>query len=217
MSIQAVLLPVFVQVFLTWIIGFILATRRGAAFKSGTKYRDIALREPNWPQPALQAQYSFANQFELPVLFYVVMIAGPITGWIIVSTARVQVPTLLFGVIPLPHLPVGRALHGPAEAAHSAMAWLAIAVFLMHVAGALRHQWLLGKPELQRMIPFARGRAVNTAIGAVLLVIAAMFVAKTVYPDKPKPEEAMLGIGNKWYRPAKAAPWVREAWYGDAA
>lgn len=79
MSIQAVLLPVFVQVFLTWVIGFILATRRGAAFKAGTKYRDIALREPNWPQPALQAQYSFANQFELPVLFYVVMILAIIT------------------------------------------------------------------------------------------------------------------------------------------
>ncbi len=79
MSIQAVLLPVFVQVFLTWIIGFTLATRRGAAFKSGTKYRDIALREPNWPQPALQAQYAFANQFELPVLFYVVMILAIIT------------------------------------------------------------------------------------------------------------------------------------------
>ena len=70
MSIQAVLLPVFVQVFLTWIVGFTLAARRTAAFKSGTKYRDIALREPNWPQPALQAQYSFANQFELPVLFF---------------------------------------------------------------------------------------------------------------------------------------------------
>ncbi|MBN9048053.1 MAG: MAPEG family protein [Rhizobiales bacterium] len=79
MSIQAVLLPVFVQVFLTWIVGFTLAARRTAAFKSGTKYRDIALREPNWPQPALQAQYAFGNQFELPVLFYVVMILAIIT------------------------------------------------------------------------------------------------------------------------------------------
>lgn len=38
-----------------------------------------------------------------------------------------------------------------------------------------------------------------------------------IFHGHPKPEEAMLGIGNKWYRPAKAAPWVREAWYGDAA
>ena len=79
MSIQAVLLPVFVQVFLTWIVGLLMAGRRAAAFQAGTHYRDIALREPNWPTPALQAQYSFANQFELPVLFYVLMILAIIT------------------------------------------------------------------------------------------------------------------------------------------
>lgn len=79
MSIQTVLLPVFAQVFLTWIVGFVLVMRRTAAFKAGTQYRDIALREPNWPKPALQAQYSLANQFELPVLFYVLMILAIVT------------------------------------------------------------------------------------------------------------------------------------------
>src|SRR3546814_4397076 len=48
-------------------------------------------------------------------LFYLVMILGPLTGWLLVSTARVQVPTLLYGLIPWPHLPVGRALHEPAR------------------------------------------------------------------------------------------------------
>src|SRR3546814_13976935 len=99
-------------------------------------------------------------------LFYLVMILGPVTGWLLVSTARVQVPTLLYGLLPWPHLPVGRALHEPAEAIHGAMAWLAIGLFLLHIIGALRHQWLLGKPELQRMIPFAPGKDVGAAIGA---------------------------------------------------
>ncbi len=36
-----------------------------------------------------------------------------------------------------------------------------------------------------------------------------------IFHGHPKPEEAMIGAGNKWYRPALAAPWVREAWYGD--
>ena len=119
-------------------------------------------------------------------LFYLVMILGPVTGWLIVSTARVQVPTLLYGVIPWPHLPVGRNWHDPAESLHGAMAWLAIGLFLLHIAGALRHQWLLGKPELQRMIPFARGKAVSAAIGALALIFAAMAVGKMVHPDKPR-------------------------------
>ena len=117
-------------------------------------------------------------------LLYLVLILGPVTGWLLVSTARVRVPTLLYGIVPWPHLPVGRGWHEPAEALHGAMAWLAIGLFLLHIAGALRHQWLLGKPELQRMIPFARGKAVGFAIGAVALVLGAVVAGKAVYPDK---------------------------------
>lgn len=120
-------------------------------------------------------------------LFYLVMILGPVTGWLLVSTARVQVPTLLYGLVPWPHLPVGRALHEPAESIHGAMAWLAIGLFMLHILGALRHQWLLGKPELQRMIPFARGKAVGAAIGALALVGGAFALGQTVYPERSRP------------------------------
>jgi len=140
-------------------------------------------------------------------LFYLAMILGPVTGWLIVSTARVQVPTLLYGIVPWPHLPVGRSWHDPAETIHGAMAWLAIGLFLLHIAGALRHQWLLGKPELQRMIPFARGKAVGAAIGALALIFAAMAVGKIVHADKPR------AITEKTDTPAAApvaAPTVAE-------
>ena len=119
-------------------------------------------------------------------LFYLVMILGPITGWLLVSTARVEVPTLLFGLIHWPHLPVGRSWHEPAESIHGAMAWLAIGLFALHIAGAFRHQWLLGKPELQRMIPFARGKAVGIALGALALVGAAFVAGQMIYPDKAR-------------------------------
>ncbi|QCB54928.1 hypothetical protein E5675_11100 [Sphingopyxis sp. PAMC25046] len=119
-------------------------------------------------------------------LFYLVMILGPLTGWLLVSTARVQVPTLLYGIVPWPHLPVGRSWHELAESIHGAMAWLAIGLFALHIAGALRHQWLLGKPELQRMIPFARGKAVGAAIGALVLVAGAFAVGQMVYPERSR-------------------------------
>ncbi|WP_448140465.1 YceI family protein [Sphingopyxis fribergensis] len=64
------------------------------------------------------------------------------------------------------------------------MAWLAIGLFALHIAGALRHQWLLGKPELQRMVPFARGKAVGAAIGALALVGGAFAAGDSIYPDK---------------------------------
>ncbi|WP_338425438.1 cytochrome b [Sphingopyxis kveilinensis] len=116
-------------------------------------------------------------------LFYVVMILGPITGWLLVSTAKVPSPTSLFGLVPWPHLPVGRSWHEPAEAIHEATAWLAIGLFVLHVAGALRHQWLLGKPDLQRMIPSARGKAVGVTMIALALIGAAFVAGSAVYPD----------------------------------
>jgi len=75
MTIQAVLLPLFVQVALTFAIGFWMAAGRVGAIRSrAVRPRDIALREPNWPSHLMQLQNAFLNQLELPVLFYVLTI-----------------------------------------------------------------------------------------------------------------------------------------------
>jgi len=68
------LLPVFVQVALTFALMGWMASLRVAAIKSGSvRLRDIALREPNWPQRATQIANCFHNQLELPVLLYVLV------------------------------------------------------------------------------------------------------------------------------------------------
>lgn len=80
MSVQAILLPLFVEVIFTFALGAHLAIMRGRDFKSGAaRYDNIALREPNWSKSTLQVTYSFANQFELPVLFYVLTIFEYVT------------------------------------------------------------------------------------------------------------------------------------------
>lgn len=80
MSIQMILLPLFVQVVLTFVLGFWLAALRTPAVRSGeVKPRDIALREPNWPKHTLQIGNSYLNQFEAPVLFYVLTILAIVT------------------------------------------------------------------------------------------------------------------------------------------
>ena len=71
MSVQMVLLPVFVQVGLTFFLLFWMVGARRQTLVSGeTKIRDIALRQPNWPVRATQIGNCFSNQFEIPVLFY---------------------------------------------------------------------------------------------------------------------------------------------------
>jgi hypothetical protein len=74
MSVQSVLLPVFVQIGLTFFLLLWMAgARRNALVRGETKLRDIALREQNWPAQATQIGNCFSNQFEIPVLFYVLI------------------------------------------------------------------------------------------------------------------------------------------------
>jgi hypothetical protein len=74
MSVQMVLLPVFVLVGLTFfLLLWTAGARRGALVGGQTKVRDIALGQPNWPARATQIGNCFMNQFELPLLFYILI------------------------------------------------------------------------------------------------------------------------------------------------
>lgn len=80
MTTQAILLPLFVEVIVTFLLLFWLAPLRARDFNAGIARPDnVALREPNWSPRALQVGYAFSNQFELPVLFYVLTILAYIT------------------------------------------------------------------------------------------------------------------------------------------
>jgi len=80
MPIPFVLLPLFVEVLLTFGVMFGMMYHRTSSLQRGeTRFENIALREPNWPARAQQFANAFANQFELPVLFYVLTILSIIT------------------------------------------------------------------------------------------------------------------------------------------
>jgi cytochrome b561 len=80
---------------------------------------------------------------------------------VIVSASPLNIPTLIWDVIPLPHLPgfedMSRAEREDVVervgAAHSALAWFAIGLLVLHVAGALKHHFLEKDTVLWRMLP----------------------------------------------------------------
>ena len=72
---SAILAPVFAQVLLTFALMFWMGARRwGDITSKRVKAREIALREPGWPEPTRQVANAFSNQFELPVIFYALVI-----------------------------------------------------------------------------------------------------------------------------------------------
>jgi len=80
MTPQGILLPLFAEVILTFLLLFWLAPLRARDFNAGVaRPNSVSLREPNWSRRTLQVGYAFSNQFELPVLFYVLTILEYVT------------------------------------------------------------------------------------------------------------------------------------------
>lgn len=75
MTIQVILLPMFAQVALTFLLLFWMTLLRLRAVRlGGVQPQQVALREPSWPPRVLQVGNAFHNQLELPMLFYVVVL-----------------------------------------------------------------------------------------------------------------------------------------------
>lgn len=74
-QIELIIIPVFVQVGLTLVLLFWLGPARVGALRRGeVQMKDIALDPRAWPERIRQIANAYANQFELPVLFYVLVV-----------------------------------------------------------------------------------------------------------------------------------------------
>ena len=93
--------------------------------------------------------------------FYVIMIGMPLTGWMVVSTSAYNLPTLLYHLVPWPHLAVVHDLAAPQKAAvnhlsgaaHVVLAWGTLALLALHLGAVAKHQFLDGHPVLGRITP----------------------------------------------------------------
>ena len=80
MNIQMVLLPVFVQVALTFaLLVWMASARTRSVVRGETKIRDTALGQPAWPEQPTKISNCFNSQLQLPVLFYVLVILALMT------------------------------------------------------------------------------------------------------------------------------------------
>lgn len=86
--------------------------------------------------------------------FYVVMLGMPLTGWAMASMRRRPIPEL-WGTVLWPRLPL--ASGGDTELLETLHADVILKLFwvllFLHVAGALRHHFLLRDQVLWRMLP----------------------------------------------------------------
>lgn len=127
----------------------------------------LAEHMPAWEKFAARATH---------ILFYVIMIVLPLTGWIFVSTGwsfqyntSFNVPTVYFGndKLIVPHLPgfaaaapaAKKAAAGLAIGVHERLAYLTLALAALHIGAALKHHVFDRDETLVHMLPFLRRKA----------------------------------------------------------
>ncbi len=111
------------------------------------------IANPAIPLPGTMPRWQKLLARTTHVLFYVFLIAMPLVGWAASSAAGREI--LWFGLFQWPLLPVG----GGRETAralmdlHEMAAKLLIALIVLHIIGALKHQFIDRDNVLHRMIP----------------------------------------------------------------
>lgn len=104
------------------------------------------------PFPAHVTRAEAAAALGVQGAFYGLMVAMPLTGWIMASAGKY--PLTWFGLFDIPKFAVTQT--DPAylvgRSAHEVLGWLFAALAVLHIAAALRHHFVLKDRVLQRMI-----------------------------------------------------------------
>lgn len=105
---------------------------------------------PPPPSPRWERRLSAFAQGSL----YILTLCAIVSGWLVVSTSPLPVPTRFFDLFVIPNLaPADPSLFAGAVLAHKLSAWAIAFLVALHVAGALKHHLVNRDDVLRRMSP----------------------------------------------------------------
>jgi cytochrome b561/polyisoprenoid-binding protein YceI len=179
------------------------------------------LTNPPPPEPPGLARWEIVLSQIVHWGFYAIMIGMPLTGWLMVSASKTQIPTVLFWTLPWPNIPGVDGLapgakhlaHEIGQNGHGILAYGLYLLLPLHVAGALKHQLFeRDTPILSRMAPGAvAGRWWEPRLALIALaVLGAVAFAELVQPPRP-------AMGPPPIAEANVAPFLPETAAAPAA
>jgi cytochrome b561 len=113
----------------------------------------LPIAMPHWERVAARLSHAF---------FYGLLLGLPLLGWATVSASPLKIPTMLYGVLPWPDLPLVSDLSGHGRlaerlgAVHGFGGLFMGGLLIVHVAAALRHHLIMKDTVLLRMLPLLK-------------------------------------------------------------
>ncbi len=167
-------------------------------------------RAPHLDQPAWEA----AAAKIVHVAFYGIMIGLPLTGWMVVSASPIQIPTLLYGVVPWPHLPWIAELAAPAKHAwhegasfsHEALVKVTYLLLALHLGAVAKHQLIDRDAVFGHMAAGARPGFLEPRLWLTAAVFLGVIGAGFAYQPPVKPALAAPPPAQAMAPPAAEAP-----------
>lgn len=105
------------------------------------------------PPPAGTAPWQRIGASAAHSALYVLTLAVPLTGWLFSSAKGFQ--TVWFAVLPIPDLLARDPLLAELlRGWHASLNYAMLALVILHVAAALKHQWIDRDTVMARMLPF---------------------------------------------------------------
>jgi cytochrome b561 len=111
-----------------------------------------ANRWPRRPPSLRQDEWLAAKTVQ--ALLYLLMLAVPLTGWALVSTSTLRIPSFAFDVAVMPDIPMARsdAAEDFWRVTHQWLAYATAAIATGHMLAALHHHFWLRDGVLRRML-----------------------------------------------------------------
>ena len=135
-------------------------------------------------------------------LLYVLMFTLPITGWIMVSASPLNLDTVLFNVIPWPHLPGVDTLENRGDISHAFNDYHEIAgtililILLAHIGAAFKHHFLDKDKTLIRMLPARESSAFKRKIIVLIVAVSSSITGLYLYANSGN-QAALLAAGDR--------------------
>lgn len=147
---------------------------------------------PKWQSKAASGAHA---------LLYLLMFGLPVTGWIMVSASPLNLNTVLFNLVPLPHLPFLEDSPNRADIAaafheiHEIASTVLILILIAHIGAALKHHFFDKDTTMLRMLPDWSSAAFKSKLLALFVALGGASAGLYLYADSSN-TAALLAAGD---------------------